>query len=45
MAAELAAFARKERVRLAVRWADTHGEQFHVKAMSIVNPQRSKMRR
>lgn len=37
VAAELARFAADERVDLAVRWAATHGEQFHTKALSVVN--------
>ena len=37
VAAELVAFAQSRQVALSVRWADTHGEQFHTKAMSIAH--------
>ena len=35
VAAELVRLARRHGADLALRWADTHGEQFHTKAMSI----------
>ena len=42
VAAELAKFARDENLRMEVRWADTHGEQFHTKALSISNDEMGK---
>ena len=41
-AAELMAFAREEGVKLEVRWAETHGEQYHPKALGIANPRTGK---
>jgi phosphatidylserine/phosphatidylglycerophosphate/cardiolipin synthase-like enzyme len=38
VAAELTAFAADRAAKLKVRWADTHGEQFHTKALCISNP-------
>lgn len=39
VAAELVAFAaRQSRARLTIRWAQTSGEQFHAKAMSVTGP-------
>lgn len=37
VAAELVRRARREGWSLEVRWADTHGEQFHTKAISVSN--------
>ena len=37
VAAELMEHAVREGVRLQIRWADTHGEQFHPKVLSISN--------
>jgi hypothetical protein len=37
VAAELMAFAAERGLDLQVRWADTHGEQFHTKAIGIRN--------
>ena len=37
VAAELMQFSVREHVDLLLRWIDTHGEQFHTKAMSIVH--------
>ena len=42
VAGELMAFAAEEHVSIEVKWAETHGEQFHTKAMSITNPNSSK---
>jgi phosphatidylserine/phosphatidylglycerophosphate/cardiolipin synthase-like enzyme len=39
VAAELMAFAQKRGADAQIRWADTHGEQFHAKAMSISRSQ------
>lgn len=36
-AAELMEHAAREGGRLQIRWADTHGEQFHPKVLSVVN--------
>lgn len=38
VAAVLTAFAARRGLDLKVRWADTHGEQFHGKAVSVSNP-------
>ena len=37
VAESLLAFSRQNDTKLAVRWAATHGEQFHTKAMSITS--------
>lgn len=42
VAAGLTAYARAQGVKLDVRWADTHGEQFHTKAMSVMNRKENK---
>ncbi len=42
VAAELVAAARAGSLDLTVRWADTHGEQFHTKAASVCNPASAK---
>ncbi|MCF7849286.1 MAG: hypothetical protein K9M45_10570 [Kiritimatiellales bacterium] len=34
--------AKSERDNIRIRWADTHGEQFHLKAASITNPEKAK---
>ncbi len=39
VAAELMRVARVNRLPLEIRWATTHGEQFHVKALALINPQ------
>lgn len=38
VAAELIRFSDYNSGKIAIRWAATHGEQFHTKAMSISNP-------
>jgi phosphatidylserine/phosphatidylglycerophosphate/cardiolipin synthase-like enzyme len=42
VAAALVKYAAEHRLDLQVRWADTHGEQFHAKAMSLCNPHTGK---
>jgi hypothetical protein len=42
VAAELMRAAAKESLDVRIRWADTHGEQFHIKAVSLSNPARGK---
>ncbi len=42
VAGELMSFAAEENVFIDVKWAETHGEQFHSKAMSITNPDAAK---
>jgi phosphatidylserine/phosphatidylglycerophosphate/cardiolipin synthase-like enzyme len=42
VAAELMDYAERVEDRLDVRWAATHGEQFHTKAVSISHPQEQK---
>ncbi len=37
VAAELMKHAERESGRLQIRWADTHGEQFHPKVLSVIN--------
>ncbi|MBU0677107.1 MAG: hypothetical protein KJ626_03245 [Verrucomicrobia bacterium] len=44
VAAGLLKYAAGEGVNIDVRWADTHGEQFHTKAMSIFNGKTGKFR-
>jgi hypothetical protein len=39
VAQELVSYAGKHNRDFAIRWADTHGEQFHTKALSVTNPQ------
>ncbi|MFH1860718.1 MAG: phospholipase D-like domain-containing protein, partial [bacterium] len=42
VAAELLNTAKKHNLNISIRWADTHGEQFHHKAVCIVNKNRQK---
>jgi HKD family nuclease len=42
VAAELLNAAKKHNLNIAIRWADTHGEQFHHKAVCIINKDRQK---
>ncbi|MDZ4198912.1 MAG: phospholipase D-like domain-containing protein, partial [Kiritimatiellia bacterium] len=42
VAGELEAAGRRLGGRIQVRWAETHGEQFHIKAMAIRNSSRSR---
>ncbi len=42
VAAELLNTAKKHNLNISIRWADTHGEQFHHKAICIVNKDRQK---
>lgn len=39
VAAELMRAARTRGLPLEIRWAATHGEQFHAKALALMNPQ------
>lgn len=41
-AAELLERTRGAKGTLTIRWADTHGEQYHAKAMSISNPEKGR---
>ncbi len=42
VAAELLNTAQKHNLKVSIRWADTHGEQFHHKAVCIVNKDKQK---
>ncbi|NCC51613.1 MAG: hypothetical protein EOM20_10395 [Spartobacteria bacterium] len=44
IANELHALAEAEGLPLEIRWADTHGEQFHTKAMTITHPRQKTCR-
>ena len=42
VAHELHSAAKSDHIHMEIRWADTHGEQFHTKAMTITNPKQDK---